>query len=921
MGKGTIVSEQGEGEYVITPVFDTVRLEAVKPKLIARRAAVITAISETDTLITELEVIQRQEVAFLDEEIDTANLNSSSEEEFIRLFKKLLDEQTAAIIEANQLLADAKLLKTKLEIERAALDVEIIKIDSAILKYVTPGNVTAWCSNFSLGLTGDVGTIELEDETNSPNDQSLIIAVDGTADTKINQPIESSEQWAIAYNLIALNGFQRWAPRYRQGKITSVDKILNVCNITFQDEGENSSIIGEHNVRYNIYQTPNLVDVPIIYPPCDAQVFEFGDQVVVSFNGLWEEPTVTGFIDNPKSCGFEFILSVVEIPSLNTDLSVRVNSTAADTLDVSSIVVGTTGNIGWTNGTRRFTFEGPRERSFGPEHLIFSTNDLDPIPGGRLLDAILIDLITPANNLTLAYDVEWNTAVYEKGVGILNPPVGKVITGVGINLDFILITVFELTVSNRNKDSLYLWNTDHWVLLFEHTYDDTLYYVLPRISPSFFKRDGTKAVLHNSRILKTEASSRLSQNEESSRISSRFIEVEISQMNIDLTLFDTMTELGHVVSVSPVVISKPIIEGTRTNVGQYGNVFAPPPPDPIDNGLRTEHIMTGMSYSLCADWHYNPLTMLDTLNIFKIDVPSYTDVFDLTVFGSRILGDVGAGEFRTHTFTTLLSHDATITTTNGFIKIITTIDINDSHTGHHTSDPADPDPVWTHTLNKVSSFDRITLAYLDLRTDSIVYTEDEYTGTLTADGEGFFKVNPNTETEVTTGAITIHENKPVSIKGVSDNLSILTDIQAPNFDYSGLNRGTLTNPAFYKYFIPPRIFSTVEEIDFVFFDDRVIPVASQENIFHSIHQHAFLQPGFDFTTANIDMRNPVSLGSSNTFANSGVGGDTVIAVRNSDNVPFIAYTSDSSLSTDGISLIETALGITIALVTDMRNNS
>ena len=159
------------------------------------------------------------------------------------------------------------------------------------------------------------------------------------------QPVISSGAWAILYNTIALPGFQRWKPRYREGIISNLDVTGNLCTVAFNEEYEFSSIVGDVQFvgeKYSIFQTPSIDKVPVVYMECHAAAFLNGDSVIVSFSRDWETPTVIGFVDHPKFCGmymesgFLNVLSAIECAELSRrPARIQYNTVQADYISSS----------------------------------------------------------------------------------------------------------------------------------------------------------------------------------------------------------------------------------------------------------------------------------------------------------------------------------------------------------------------------------------------------------------------------------------------------------------------------------------------------------------------------------------------------------------------------------------------------------
>lgn len=303
MGSATIVSEQGGGEYIITPIYDIGRMQFNKVQMIQNQTELQAAIVVGEAIVAQLEL---EKIAFLDEldiAITLANANLDDNGEFAEEFAKLVIKATKEITDINITLVDNERVLAGYRLTLLTIQLELKNISSAESKYDPPTNRTAWCTDLTEGLTGDISILEISDESNTPNDQPSIISPNGLNTDNIDiQPVLSSGSWAIAYNLAAMPAFQKWEPRYRAAIISNIDNELNTCRVSFTGEYEFSSVVGEFNTKYSIFQEQAIDNVPVEYMTCDSAAFESGDNVVVYFEGDQATPKVIGFIDNPKPC-------------------------------------------------------------------------------------------------------------------------------------------------------------------------------------------------------------------------------------------------------------------------------------------------------------------------------------------------------------------------------------------------------------------------------------------------------------------------------------------------------------------------------------------------------------------------------------------------------------------------------------------
>jgi hypothetical protein len=223
---------------------------------------------------------------------------------------------TSAISARLTILADRKtLLETELSTEQAKdepdeirarlLKLKILSVEKQIAylqntsKVPADFNTMAWCADYTLDLSGEVGLIEVGRE--KENGINIQPGYDGNAvysSTRDGQlvPLMAQDSAATFYNLAMLPGFQKWKPMYRYGTLTSVDYDEDTCNVTLDS-------ISSSQQGLNINESTALTDVPIEYMDCNSQPFAEDDEVVVKFeNHDFDSPKVIGFKKEPKPC-------------------------------------------------------------------------------------------------------------------------------------------------------------------------------------------------------------------------------------------------------------------------------------------------------------------------------------------------------------------------------------------------------------------------------------------------------------------------------------------------------------------------------------------------------------------------------------------------------------------------------------------
>ena len=242
MGKGTIISHDGSGQYTVEIEYDRTGIDA--------------QVSELESIVSRLQEI-------IDDEEST-----------------IIQKQYAKI---NQLAAQKR-------------------IDYLQSTNQVPANenVQAWCADLTTDLSGEVGIIEVARERQ--HGLNIQPGYDGNAaynSTRDGQLIPGLGLDPVMHflNLAFLPGAQKWKPMYRYGTITAIYRDTDTCTVSL--DGQQSSQQG-----LSVNQETELSGVPISYMTCDSAAFSVGDKVVVKFADYdWINPTVIGFQQEPKPCG------------------------------------------------------------------------------------------------------------------------------------------------------------------------------------------------------------------------------------------------------------------------------------------------------------------------------------------------------------------------------------------------------------------------------------------------------------------------------------------------------------------------------------------------------------------------------------------------------------------------------------------
>lgn len=288
MGKGRIVNNIGEGEYLVEVVLDTARAESLVQAIAGRIANINTVqLPQADIVLNAA----KAELVTKSVALSTAISEYAT---------GILDQRGLTVVQNEYRVAlfsrdDAVRAKAKLTLEVSSLERESESLTGQI---GTNPQVIMWCADLSASLSGDVGTIEIPGERTvmqvKPGYAAgamYLTSIDGSV-----QPGVSGTPESVYYNLAMLPGWQKYKPTFRVGVITEIVEENDECNVTLDAA---TSSVDDLSVNQNV----NLIDIPISYMDCNAAAFEVNDRVLVQFQGQdWANPQVVGFESNPKPC-------------------------------------------------------------------------------------------------------------------------------------------------------------------------------------------------------------------------------------------------------------------------------------------------------------------------------------------------------------------------------------------------------------------------------------------------------------------------------------------------------------------------------------------------------------------------------------------------------------------------------------------
>jgi len=244
VSKGRIVSHAGEGRYYV--------------EMVRRYGRINARLEVLDLIIPETEA-------------------------------KIADLESADEPEVNQI-AFLKLKLANLKNEKADLQ-----------KYVAeqPEIVSAWCADYTLDLSGEVGLSDV------PGEMSLIQIRPGYSGKANYNPardgiLQHAKASTVANTWLQacfMPAVRKWKPQYRYGTITAINYDNDTCSVSM-DAASSRYLLSSYNV--NILS--ELHNVPIEYMFCNSKPFELGDKVLIEYPDR-KNPKVVGFKNNPKICG------------------------------------------------------------------------------------------------------------------------------------------------------------------------------------------------------------------------------------------------------------------------------------------------------------------------------------------------------------------------------------------------------------------------------------------------------------------------------------------------------------------------------------------------------------------------------------------------------------------------------------------
>lgn len=289
MAKATISSNLGDGLYSITLDVDRRRSDKYAATLEASLAEVEEKIVSAESGVESKTVTVEEASATLQTLIAAAPDPDEA--------------QKAAIVSARKALTSAENALIAARSELSRLRLRRVSIDKS-LQDIPPGDpqtIEAWCADYSLDLSGDVGTVETVRLLSSPiirpgGIDSIGAAWDAGRDGQA-QITKAATPASAFYNYAMAPGADKWRPRYRVGVITDLEGDTAWVNL----DDETST---HQNFDVNVLTD---VEATVRYMSCNGEAFRVSDRVVVAFDGSWETPVVIGFESAPRPCALIYL--------------------------------------------------------------------------------------------------------------------------------------------------------------------------------------------------------------------------------------------------------------------------------------------------------------------------------------------------------------------------------------------------------------------------------------------------------------------------------------------------------------------------------------------------------------------------------------------------------------------------------------
>lgn len=292
MGKGTLLLSKGAGLYSVQLDHGDAEYAARVADFDAKIAQGNIDAAEVGVTLDAAEALLNQYSNDLDIAISFLQGNPEDEE-----LKKTVEHTTALVNAQRKVVRSTAQALNVINLNNAGLLADLNRLQDA---HPSPAQATQdiWCAEFNEELTGDLATIEIGREAGVSATTQILLPGEAKdySPSRDGQllPIEMFTPASAFYSYAMLPGSAKWKPRFRTGFITAITGGL--CDI-------NVDLVVVSRQLLNINQTPTLSGVPVVYLTCNDGAFEVGDHVVIGFADFdWAQPTVIGFVSDPRSC-------------------------------------------------------------------------------------------------------------------------------------------------------------------------------------------------------------------------------------------------------------------------------------------------------------------------------------------------------------------------------------------------------------------------------------------------------------------------------------------------------------------------------------------------------------------------------------------------------------------------------------------
>jgi hypothetical protein len=304
MGKARILSGGTGGLYTIEIDYGTDRRAELLTPLTARSAALAVEIAAGEVALTAAKA--NTALALQEADLAIQAFAAAQQAEPEKDHTDLMDAAASATEEVIRARGQENAIRIPLALlkaERAQLQRRIRALSALQLVETR----SAWCATRTTSASGVVATAEIPGEPQSVLIQPNAPTWSEASGRMLAREVMSPEQ--AFWNAAVLPGWQKWKPTYRKGTITSIDKDLDIADVSLDAAISSAAKLG-------VNQQTALSAVPVVYMTCNAAVFEIGDRCLVQFVGMSQEsPRVVGFVSNPKSCQIFVITYLVSFTS------------------------------------------------------------------------------------------------------------------------------------------------------------------------------------------------------------------------------------------------------------------------------------------------------------------------------------------------------------------------------------------------------------------------------------------------------------------------------------------------------------------------------------------------------------------------------------------------------------------------------